>query len=139
MTDRTSSVSPSAEHLAAETGRACIDAAQLVAFFAARFLTSPSARRTDDCIEWCILTTRVLGACADVLREHPAPHREAVLALARAGSIAAGGCATAMSEFTDAASARNAREACQHAAATLAEYVAHHEGAVESPALATAS
>jgi len=58
---------------------------------------------TSELTQWCIASARVLGACADVLREHsPGAQVHVLVAQARAGLVAAQECAAACEPHADA-------------------------------------
>lgn len=73
------------------------------------------------CSEWCLLAARTLGACADLFGAAPhESHPDLMLAMARAGVIAAESCAVECAlQADEVPSCSAAADACYVAAAGL--------------------
>lgn len=103
----------------------CAQAAEATARCASECLGVRLLHDGGRCGEWCLLATRTLGACADLLGVTPyEPHVDLIVAMARAGVIAAESCAVECELQTDEIeSCVAAAAACRVAAAELRELI----------------
>jgi hypothetical protein len=99
----------------------CRDAADAIARCAATCLTHRAPDLVRECADWCVVACRSLGACADLLIDPTdGPRTDLMIAVARAGLIAAQECA-AQCEVHRArlAACATAADACDEAADAL--------------------
>jgi hypothetical protein len=103
----------------------CFEAAEKAAQCAAHCLSTPADHDTDDCAQACLVASRVLGACADLLPWIDGPRLPVMAAMASAGIVAAEECVAATSKHAgDISWCGHAAAASQSAAEQLRGWLA---------------
>lgn len=115
----------SAVPVGAASADRCADAADAAAACASACLADPRIYDLEECIEWCLLGSQVLGSCAQVLARHFGGGRSPIVAaVAEVGLMAAVGCAEAVGPETSIAECGNVAARCADAADALREFLA---------------
>ncbi len=116
-------IATSIDELSEHASAVCTDAAHAASVCATTGWATEhfSLAGTSQVTQWCIASARVLGTCADLLREHAADGQGHLLvAQARAGLVAAQECAAACEPYEDTAPLRaECAAACRRAAQAL--------------------
>jgi hypothetical protein len=104
----------------------CRDAADAIARCAATCLTYRAPDVVRECADWCVVACRSLGACADLLVDPTdEPRTDLMIAVARAGLIAAQECAAVCEVHRNRLTAcATAADACEEAAIALQSLLA---------------